>query len=388
MEQIKKIILDSVDQSSENIVAISHQIHEHPEMGNQEVFASNLLINTLEEVGFSVERQFSGIPTAFCARKGQKPGAKVAFLAEYDALPGLGHACGHNLIATSALAAGIGLGAVIDEVGGEVWVIGTPAEETDGAKTYMSQRGAFNGLDAALMIHPHSGNYTLTNSLALSSILVDYYGKSAHAAAAPWEGKNALDAVLLLFNSLNALRQQIRPDARIHGVITKGGEAPNIIPDHTQANFYVRASQRAYLNELRKKFYDCANAASLATGCRVEINQPEQDFDEMVNNVPLAERFRDHMVADLGSAPFKPAPDHFGSIDMGNVSQVVPAIHCLIDITEFRPINPHTHEFAACAKSEYADLALLRAGKGLALTGLDVLSNPEFRQQVKAYFKG
>ncbi len=237
-------------QLSANIFSISHRIHDNPELGYQEKFASGLLCDTLEQHGFTVEREYVGISTAFCARRGNGQGPRVAFLAEYDALPGMGHGCGHNIIATSALSAGIGLGAVIGELGGEVWVIGTPAEETDGAKVVMVQKGAFNQIDAALMIHPHAGYYYTTESLALDALEVEFFGKPSHAAAAPWEGVNALDAMLMTFNSLNALRQQIRPDARIHGIISNGGAAPNIIPDHTMARFYLRAKQRSYLNEL------------------------------------------------------------------------------------------------------------------------------------------
>ena len=208
-----------------------------------------MLADTLEELGFTVERGYAGIATAFRARKGTTKGAHVAFLAEYDALPGIGHACGHNMICSSALAAGIGLGALIDRLDsesiGEVSVIGTPAEESEGGKVLMAERGAFQDLDAALMVHPLDGNYYIAEALAMDSWEVEFFGKSAHAAAAPWEGKNALDALILTFTNINALRQQIYPEARIHGVIVDGGAAPNIIPEYTRARFHVRAKKRA-----------------------------------------------------------------------------------------------------------------------------------------------
>ena len=303
-QQLK--IIQAIDAARETILSVSHQIHDHPELGYQEVFASNLLIDTLESFGFEVIKNFAGIPTAFYAHKGNGTGTRVAFLAEYDALPGIGHACGHNMICTAALAAGIGLGAVISELageaGGEVCVIGTPAEETDGAKVVMVDRGAFQELDVALMIHPHENNYYLTESLAMDAWEVEFFGKSSHAAAAPWDGKNALDAILLTFMNINALRQQIRPDARIHGVITNGGAAPNIIPDHTVARFYVRAKQRQYLNSLVEQFKACIQAAAIATDTRYELRQYENSFDDMLNNTLLAERMRDYFVQALGAS--------------------------------------------------------------------------------------
>jgi len=379
-------ILANIQSSAEEILSVSHQIHQHPELGNQEKFASNLLAETLEAKGFSVERGFAEIPTAFCSRKGKgKP--IVAFLAEYDALPSLGHACGHNVIAASALAAGIGLASIMDDIPGQVWVIGTPAEETAGAKVAMAEKGFLNEVDAAMMIHPFDGNYMLTHSLALSARQVSFYGKPSHAAAVPWEGINALDALILAFNNLKALQQQLRPDARLNGIISKGGEAPNIIPEYAEGRFYLRAGSRDYLDQIMMKFTACVEAAALAIGCRFDISKFEEDFDEMVNNLPLAERMRDYMVEILGSTPFKEAPEHFGSIDMGNVSHVTPAFHVMIDITEGNPIYPHTREFALSADSSFANGALLRAGKGMALTGYDILTKPEFVSKIQEEFR-
>lgn len=375
MNELQQKIITIIDQAAETILSISHQIHAHPELGYQENYACDLLSRTLEDYGFEVERGFSGIPTAFRARKSGGVGRKVAFLAEYDALPGLGHACGHNVIAASAMAAGIGLGAVVELAGGEAWVIGTPAEETNGAKCTMVEREAFAGLDAALMIHPYAGNYTIAPTLALSMVQVDFYGRPAHAAAAPWDGVNALDAVIQLFNSLNALRQQVTPDVRMHGIITKGGDAANIIPEHTQSVFYLRADKRATVARLVERFTACAEGAALATGCWLEVSRPEKDFYDMRSHIPLAERFRDYMTGELGAGAFQHAPDTFGSSDIGNVSYVLPAIQPLVDITGGGSVMPHTAEFAEAACSPEADVALLRAGKGLALTGLDVLQD-------------
>ena len=311
---LQEKILTNIQSEAELILSISHQIHENPELGNQEYLASGLLTAILEAHGFSVDRGYAGIPTAFCACKGAGDRPVVAYLAEYDALPSLGHACGHNIIASTAIAAGIGLGDVINETPGQVRVIGTPAEETVGAKVSMVEKGCFEDVDVAMMIHPFSGNFMVTNSLALSARQVSFFGKPSHASAFPWEGINALDAMILTFNNINALRQQIQPDARLHGIISKGGEAPNIIPEHTEGRFYVRAKRRDYLDHLLEKFGVCVEAAALATGCRFEIAGFEEDFDDMVNNTVMAERMRDYMVDVLKSASFDYAPDHFGSI--------------------------------------------------------------------------
>jgi amidohydrolase len=377
-------IIQAIDEAASQLLEISHQIHDHPELGYQEKFASSLLATTLEKFGFRVEKNYVGIETAFCARKGNGKSPRVAFLAEYDALPGVGHGCGHNIIGTAALAAGIGLGTIISELEGEVWVIGTPAEETDGGKCVMVNRTAFAEIDAALMIHPHEGNYYLTESLAMNAIEISFQGKPAHAASAPWEGKNALDAMILTFNNINALRQQVQPDARMHGIILEGGKAPNITPDRTVGRFYVRAKKRAYLDELITKFNTCVQAAALATGTQVEIHEYENRFDDMLNNLTLAERMRDYMVDALDVKPFLRAPDSFGSVDMGNVSYVVPGIHVLVDIAAGKQLIPHTPEFQVAAGTPYADQVLLKAGKGLALTGYDVLVDAQLRQQAKA----
>jgi amidohydrolase len=380
-------ILQAIDSASTCLFSVSHQIHQKPEMGYQEKFASGLLCDTLAQYGFTVERGYAGIPTAFCARRGKGQGPRVAFLAEYDALPDLGHGCGHNIIATSALAAGIGLGEIMAEIPGEVCVIGTPAEETDGAKVTMVERGAFQGIDAALMIHPHAGTYYLTESLAMDAVEVEFFGKPSHAAAAPWDGVNALDALLATFNSLNSLRQQIRPDARIHGIIVNGGTAPNIIPDHTLGRFYLRAKLRAYLNELNQKFLDCVKGAATASGTRFQTRNYENSFDDMLNNLVLAERMRDYLTGIIGVEKVDRAPEHFGSIDMGNVSYVVPAVHVLVDVTQGKPFSMHTTNFKQAVVTPYADATILKAGKALALTGYDILVNATFREAAWEEFK-
>jgi len=387
IHDLRNKIIAAVDEAEKTLLSVSHQIHARPELGFAEVFASGLLAETLERAGFTLERGFAGMPTAFRARKGRNAGPCVAFLAEYDALPEIGHACGHNVIAASALAAGIGLGAVIDELAGQVWVMGAPAEETDGGKIAMVQRGAFDGVDAAMMIHPSGANYTTTSSLAMDAIQVEFRGKTAHAAAAPWEGVNALDGILLTFNNINALRQHMRSDARIHGVITNGGVAPNVIPDYAAARFYIRAAQRSTLDSLVEQFKNCALAAAQATGADVSFSHYENSFDDIITNLPLAERLRDTLADRFGVGPFEFAPVGFGSSDIGNVSHVVPAIHTMLDITSGGvKCNPHTAEFCQAAASPRADSVIIQAGKGMALTGCDVLTDPGFLKQVREAF--
>lgn len=387
LDEVQQSILGAIDRAKDTIVSVSRRIHDRPELGKQEVFASDLLASTLEAGGFRVERGYADLPTAFfAARSGGRASPRIAFLAEYDALPGIGHGCGHNVICSAALGAGLGLGAVIDKVGGEVIVIGTPAEETDGAKVEMAETGCFDRIDAALMVHPHDAWFRDTESLAMDAIEVHFTGKASHAASAPWEGLNALDAVILLFGNVNALRQQMRPDARIHGIIVEGGKAPNVIPDHTVARFYVRAKRRDHLDDLVARFKDCAKAAGLATGTRVEFRNYEASFDDMFSNEVISARMATYISA-LGSGPIGRAPESYGSIDMGNVSHKVPGVHFLVDIGQGRSIAPHTAEFREAAATPYADETIIKAAKGLALTGLDLIREPGLLEAARAEFR-
>ena len=379
-------IIAAIDAAASEIISVSHQIHAKPELGYEEFFASKLLEDTIESHGFQVERGLAGIPTAFRARKGNPEGPRVAFLAEYDALPEIGHACGHNVIAASALAAAIGLGSIAAELPGQVQLIGTPAEETSGTKVEMVKKGVFDELEAALMIHGHSGNYNAMETYAIDALRVEYFGIAAHSSGAPWEGKNALDALLILFDNLNTLRKNVRPDARINGVILAGGKAANIVPDYSDGRFYVRAQRRAYLNELVEQFKTCAQAAALVTGTRVEISNYETGFDDMLNNYTLANRMTAYMVEALGAMPYKDKHEGGASTDMGNVSHRIPISHLIINITEGKPFNPHTREFCEAAATPAADRELIRAGKGLALTAFDVLTDQKMRQAAAQEF--
>lgn len=379
-------IIDAIDRNAEIILNVSREIHSNPELGNCEFKATALLQKTLTDAGFRVTPNFAGIETAFIAQKGSGARPKIAFLCEYDALPEIGHACGHNMIASTSLAAGIGLASVIDRTGGTVYVIGTPAEEGQGAKVAMTDQQIFKDYDAAMMIHAYNHNYRFTNALAVMRFKLAFKGKPSHASGSPWDGINALDAMNLTFAGISAFRQQMKPDWRVHGIITAGGTAPNIIPEHTEANFYLRAGLDKELDILFERFKNIVDGAALMTGATAELFDFGPRYDCMNNNRPLAERTEKYAVEGLGTVPFDEAPTSFGSIDMGNVSGQCPAIHMLVGITEGKEISLHTPEFREAASSQSAQTETIRMGKALALTGLDVILDENFRASVRKAF--
>ncbi|KXG76622.1 p-aminobenzoyl-glutamate hydrolase subunit B [Fervidicola ferrireducens] len=382
---LKDRIVKFLDDIKSEIFEVSDEIYNNPELGNQEFKASRLLKEKISKYGFSVE-EIEGLPTAFVARKkGRKPGCRVAFLAEYDALPEIGHACGHNLIAAASFGAAAALGAMSEELSGEVLLIGCPAEETNGAKVILVEKGVFDEVDAAMMVHPGNKTTVYSTSLAMEALEFEYEGKAAHAAAAPHLGINALDAVILLFNGINALRQQLRPDARIHGIITEGGKAPNIIPDRAVARFYVRAKDKKYMLEVKEKVIACARGAELATGAKLSYRNFELGFDNLVTNRTMADAFKVNL-QKLGCEDISEEEEGIGSTDMGNVSQVVPAIHPHIAITEGN-VSAHSVEFLKAAGSERGKQAALVSAKALALTGLDLMTDEELMRKVKEEFE-
>ncbi len=387
IEQYRETILSSVDESKELYIQTSHAIHERPEIGNKEFFASKALTEILEKEGFDVTRNVAGHETGFVARKSsEKAGPSIAFLAEYDALPGIGHACGHNIIGTTSTAAGIALSKVIEETGGEVVVLGTPAEEggpNGSAKGSFVREGYLNGIDAALMLHPSGQTSLTTPSLAVDPLDFHFYGRTAHAASSPEEGINALDAVIQLFNGINALRQQLASDVRVHGIITHGGEAPNIIPDYASARFFIRASTWNSTEEVSAKVRRIAEGAALATGCTVKIERFQNEVHNLILNASLDAAVGQELsllgetIAEKGNG--------IGSTDAGNVSQVVPTSHCYIKIGPDDLIG-HTKEFREAACSEIGEHALIAGAKALALTGLRLLTEEALLNKVKSDF--
>jgi amidohydrolase len=366
------------------LIDIARELHEHPEILFEERQAATLLTGELEEHGFDVERGVAGLETAFVATYGS--GAPVVgILAEYDALPKLGHACGHNLIATWGIGAGIALKRALPDVQGTIKVIGTPGEEGGGGKVIMAKAGVFNGLDAVMMLHPRDTTYLDRGSLAVARYEVAFFGKSAHASSGPEQGINALDALLQVFFSIAQLRQAFPPQTRIHGVITHGGDAPNIIPDYTAARFLVRANEQAYHERLKQQFRDIVAAAALATGARAEITEGV-GYQQRVCNTALVETFRDNLTA-LGIDYETPtASTGVGSSDIGDVSQLVPTIHPYLQICE-KGIGGHTPEFAQAAASERADELTATGATLLAWTAVDVLLRPELRERLRATFR-
>ncbi|WP_286167750.1 M20 family metallopeptidase [Bacillus sp. 34-1] len=384
---MKQIILDTINENEAKFKDISIYIGENPELGHEEFKACEILTDTLKQHGFNVEIGICDLPTAFKATfDSGKAGPVIGYMAEYDALPELGHACGHNLIGTMGIAAGIGLSKVLSETGGKVIVYGTPAEETKGGKVTMAEAGIFEELDVAMMVHPLDNYMTSGDSLAMDAIQFEFFGKAAHAAASPHLGINALDAVLQTFNSINALRQHIKSDARIHGVITEGGKAANIVPDYAVAQFYVRAGKREEVNKLVEKVKQCAEGAALQTGATVKASFYEFSYDDMITNQTLSDLFTKQLV-DLGvdASEIQEQRDGSGSLDMGNVSQVVPSIHPYVKICN-EAYACHTHEFREAAMSDQGKDAMILGAKSMALTGLEILTNKELLAEIKAEF--
>jgi amidohydrolase len=384
LEQVKVAIKQSVEAQRPELEELSLKIHSNPELAMEEVKASGWLCDYLENHGFKVERGFCQLPTAFRAIYGKgKP--VIAFLAEYDALPGLGHGCGHNIIATSLVGAGVAGKVAVDHFGGCIQVIGTPAEEGMGGKILLAQRGAFKNVDSTMLVHPGTRDTALMQSLGCSILDVEFWGKSAHAASRPEQGINALEAMIMAFNAINSLRQHIKDRCRIHGIITDGGQAANIVPAHCAGNFMVRAPDDVYLEELKGRVLDCFKGAALASGARLEYRWSDMTYAPIRANLTLAEMFTRNMES-LGRRmePYDPLKS-MGSTDMGNVSQLIPAIHPSIAIAPTSVCN-HSPEFAVAAASEEGHKALVTAAAAMGMTAAELLGQPELLAKVKKEF--
>lgn len=382
---MKNRIMQEIEQIHADLVTLSDSIGHNPELGMREFQSAAKLTGLLSDHGFVVEMNVCGYETAFRAVcDSGKAGPTIAYLAEYDALPEIGHGCGHNMIGVMAVGAGIGVSKVLAEIGGRIIVLGTPAEETMGAKVAMARDGILAGVDAALIVHPHNKTHASGVSLAMDALQFEFKGQTSHAAAAPEKGINALDAVIQTFNAINALRQHVSSDVRIHGIITKGGVAANVVPDLAVAQFYVRARRRKALAEVVKKVKNCAQAAALATGAQLTISNYELSYDDMNTNQKLSEVFCANLRA-VGETTINPPPETFGSIDMGNVSYVVPAIHPYIGIGNEALVG-HTAEMAAATFTPAAHQALVRGAKAMALTGYDLITNTGLLAEIKKEF--
>jgi amidohydrolase len=385
LEGWKARIRAAVDGLRGQLLATSHDIHANPELLFKEHRASARLADELEKGGLRVERGVGGLPTAFRADiDGGEPGPTLAILAEYDALPGIGHACGHNIIATSALGAGLALARSGQRFAGRVAIIGTPGEEGGGGKILLAQAGVFDDVDASFMLHPSRSDMVRRSSLASSRVELVFHGKASHAAGAPDLGINALEAVIQTFVGINARRLQMRADARVHGIITHGGDAVNIIPARASARFSVRARDRAYQRNLIAMLRQAAEAGATSTGARLEWTET-RGYDNTVPNPTIADVMARNMAA-IGRKVIEPAPnERMGSTDMGDISQILPAVHAYFAIVPDSIAN-HTVEFATASASPAGDTAVVEGAAALAMTAAELLAEPSLIAQAKAEF--
>jgi len=383
----KREVCDRIDGMREALLRVSREIHARPELAFQERFACEQLVSLLRGGGLEVETGVYGLETAFAAEFGGAAGPCVAVLSEYDALPEVGHACGHNLIAVSGVGAGLALASLGAELPGRVRILGTPAEEHGCGKELMAREGALVGVDAAMMMHPSSVNLVNMPCVCMAEVDVVYRGRAAHASAMPERGVNALDALVLAYQGVAALRQHIRATERIHGIFTEAGDAPNVVPERTAGRFYVRAASSAELEELKPRVEGCFRAGASATGCDVEVRWGAADYLDIRYNEPLASAFRGN-AERLGREffPYEKLPAGLqGSTDMGNVSQRVPSIHPMLAAAPPH-CTIHNPEFAKWAGSEMGDAAAIDGAKALAMTALDYLHDADLRARTRAVF--
>lgn len=380
----RQSVITAIDESRPLLDEVNHWLFEHPEIGLEEFESSKYLCQIMRKLGFEVEEHLCGMETAFRATKKNGSGPRIALMAEYDALPGAGHACGHHLIAAMCVGAAIGLGAVLDDgIAGEVTVIGSPSEETGHGKPYLVDHGAYDGFDIAMSVHPGPFTKLCVDWIAIGGIDFHFTGRPAHAGATPYEGVNALDAVVVFYSAVNALRQQLRDGTRVHGIILEAGSAANIIPDNGRVRMEFRAKEQAYFDEVVGRVVNCAKGAALATGCELEYHHYEPTCKGVLHNRTLVEEFQKEMEA-FG---IREDDEYFlGSTDVGNVSQIIPTIHPVIRITE-QKCTLHTPEFKAATLQPLAQERMVEGAKIMALIGLRALEDPVFLKQAKAELK-
>lgn len=385
MANYKQEVINRVDEVSKVLLDLSHMIHANPETAWQEFESSAAVAKTLSDHGFDVVEQVAGLATAFRAEYGSGD-LTVALCAEYDALPGLGHACGHNIIASSSVGTAIALAKVANELDLKVVVLGTPAEEGGGGKIVMLERGAFDGIDVAALVHPGPVDVAFAEPFAVRHIAVKFSGKASHAAAYPEQGVNAADAFTIAQVAIGLLRQQLPSTVRVHGVMTRGGEAPNAIPEVTEGRWYVRATSTKLMEETFDRIAKCFEAGALATGCKLEMNDESQPYSEFTNHQNLNDAYKLNAQA-LGRVFDDNDPQatmNRASTDLGNVSKVIASIHPYIGVNSGPAVN-HQKEFAAACITADADQAVLDASKAMAMTLVDIASDPALREYVKAY---
>lgn len=385
MNELTRHFSTIFDNNFDELRSINEFIYNNPELGHQEFKACSILIDSLKKHGFEISKNFCNIPTAFMGRyKSGNSGPTIAILAEYDALPGIGHGCGHNAFATTSIAAAIIIKEMMKDINGELLIIGTPAEETSGAKVEMANLGVFNNVDIAMAAHPTGEMHERSgHSQAMEALQFTFKGKTAHAAGNPYEGINALDGVILLFNSVNALRQQTYETARIHGIISNGGKAANIIPDLAVANFYVRTNSLEYLKELVTKVKNCAKGAAIATGTQLVIENYETSFADLITNKELSNLYEKNL-RSLGVTDIRDSKPS-GSTDMGDVSHCCPTIHPYFPLCTSH-LTGHSVEFANATIQPEAYKGVKEAAIAMALTAFDIYTDKNTLNKIKEEF--
>jgi amidohydrolase len=386
IDALKADACAEVDRLASRLIEVSHDLHAHPELNYQERYAHDRLCAELEQSGLSPTRHAFGVDTAFRADAGAG-GYRVAVLLEYDALPEIGHACGHNIIAAAGLGAGLALAALTGRGAGSVAILGTPAEEGGGGKILMARNGAFDDVDAAMMVHPADADLIRIDAIAVQQVEASYNGVAAHAAAAPQEGRNALDAAVLGYLNVAALRQHIAGHERLHGIFTAAGDKPSIVPKHAATHWFVRSGTIASLQPLKARVSACLEAGALASGCSCTLLWEDHTYSDMRDNGPMVEAYCAN-AERLGRQvrdPLQVGRRVVGSTDMGNVSYLVPSIHPMIKVApDGVPI--HTTDFARWAASAEGDLAVLDGAKILAMTAIDLWKDPELRRRTAEAF--
>ncbi|KAG0208919.1 hypothetical protein BGX28_000238 [Mortierella sp. GBA30] len=394
-DEFAKTVHEAIEAASSELREISLKIHQDPELSYEEFHAHALLTDYLETKGFQVQRKAYTLDTAFVARAGNSDKVTIGICSEYDALPGIGHACGHNLIAISGVATAIGLKAVIEkfDLEAEVKLFGTPAEETSGGKIVMLNHGAFENVDVCMMLHGANTDVVYPAFLALDTVDVEFFGKASHASASPWEGINALDAAVLSYSNIGLMRQQMQPTQRVHGIIKDGGKAANIIPDYTKSTYTVRAPKFAEVEVLKKRVERIFKGAAASTGCSVKLTWGVP-YKDILTNDPLAEKFEYYMNAQGLTYVSKQEQlsKVSGSTDMGNLTYALPGCHPMFNILNLRgeddkTMGLHTTAFAHAAAQPLGHLATLRAAKGLAMTGVACIVDSQFLKSVKQDFQ-
>lgn len=383
---LKDAVCAEVDRLAPRLLRASRDIHAHPELNFEEHYAHDLLTDILEDSGLSPQRHAYNVATGFEARSGTQ-GYDVAVLCEYDALPGIGHACGHNIIATAGLGAGLAAAAIAERAGGRLRIMGTPAEEGGGGKIAMARNGAFQGLDAAMMVHPADADLICMDAIALQSVDVHFHGKAAHAAAAPQEGRNALDAAVLGYMNVAAMRQHIGQSERVHGIFTNGGAKANIVPAEAAMNWIVRSQSIATLQPLKERVLACFDGAASACGCTMSTEWQNHTYADMIDNAPMVQSYVANAlrVGRTVGDPRALGRSVVGSTDMGNISYLVPSIHPMIQVAP-SGVAIHTVDFARWAASDDGDRAVIDGAKAMAMTVVDLWCEPNLMDAVKASF--